>query len=96
MHLREYDFENKKHPTFNEDDIINIFPIVKHVEPQVCFGVTILELILSAMQRERAHIIDEGKSLHGFYASKIFRGFVPPNVKLKSFLKISCLNIPII
>lgn len=34
--LREYDFNNKKHPTFKEDDIMNVFPIVKHTNPKVC------------------------------------------------------------
>lgn len=33
--LREYDFESKKHPTFTEDDIMNLFPIVKHTNPKV-------------------------------------------------------------
>lgn len=33
--LREYDFESRKHPTFTEDDIMNLFPIVKHTNPKV-------------------------------------------------------------
>ena len=33
--LREYDFESRKHPTFSEDDIMNLFPIVKHTNPKV-------------------------------------------------------------
>ena len=33
--LREYDFESRKHPTFTEDDIMNLFPIVKHANPKV-------------------------------------------------------------
>ena len=33
--LRNYDLDNKKHPAFSEEDVINIFPVVKHVEPQV-------------------------------------------------------------
>lgn len=33
--LREYDFKNRKRPTFTEDDIMNLFPIVKHTNPKV-------------------------------------------------------------
>lgn len=32
--LREYNFESKNKPTFNEDDILNMFPIVKHINPR--------------------------------------------------------------
>ncbi|XP_028517938.1 clustered mitochondria protein homolog [Exaiptasia diaphana] len=33
--LREYDFNSTKHPTFKEEDIMNLFPIVKHTNPKV-------------------------------------------------------------
>lgn len=32
--LREYNFESRNKPTFNEDDIVNVFPIVKHINPR--------------------------------------------------------------
>lgn len=32
--LREYSFDSKGRPTFNEDDILNVFPIVKHIDPR--------------------------------------------------------------
>ncbi|XP_043273168.1 clustered mitochondria protein homolog [Venturia canescens] len=32
--LREYNFENKNRATFFEEDILNIFPIVKHINPR--------------------------------------------------------------
>ncbi|XP_067010907.2 clustered mitochondria protein homolog [Anabrus simplex] len=32
--LREYSFENKNRVTFFEEDIINIFPVVKHINPR--------------------------------------------------------------
>eukprot|EP00058_Branchiostoma_floridae_P010478 XP_002595966.1 hypothetical protein BRAFLDRAFT_283229 [Branchiostoma floridae] len=32
--LREYNFDSKHRATFTEEDIINIFPIVKHVNPK--------------------------------------------------------------
>lgn len=33
--LREYNFENKNRATFFEEDILNIFPVVKHINPRV-------------------------------------------------------------
>lgn len=35
--LREYNFENKNRATFFEEDILNIFPVVKHINPRVSF-----------------------------------------------------------
>lgn len=32
--LREYNFDNKGRPTFGEEDILNVFPIVKHIDPR--------------------------------------------------------------
>lgn len=32
--LREYNFETKNKPTFNENDIVNVFPVVKHINPR--------------------------------------------------------------
>lgn len=32
--LREYNFESKNKSTFNEEDILNVFPIVKHINPR--------------------------------------------------------------
>lgn len=32
--LREYNFESKNKPTFQEDDIVNVFPVVKHINPR--------------------------------------------------------------
>ncbi|XP_032674244.1 clustered mitochondria protein homolog isoform X2 [Odontomachus brunneus] len=32
--LREYNFENKNRVTFFEEDILNIFPVVKHINPR--------------------------------------------------------------
>lgn len=34
MLLREYNFDTKNKETFNEEDIINLYPIVKHVPPK--------------------------------------------------------------
>lgn len=43
--LRDYDFESRKHPTFTEDDIMNLFPIVKHTNPKVSIGGTCFVLV---------------------------------------------------
>ncbi|XP_077578261.1 clustered mitochondria protein homolog isoform X2 [Stigmatopora nigra] len=32
--LREYNFDSRHKPTFTEEDILNIFPVVKHVNPK--------------------------------------------------------------
>lgn len=32
--LREYNFDSKNKPSFNEEDIVNVFPIVKHINPR--------------------------------------------------------------
>ncbi|XP_055951355.1 clustered mitochondria protein homolog [Argiope bruennichi] len=32
--LREYNFDHKTKPIFSEDDILNIFPVVKHINPR--------------------------------------------------------------
>ncbi|XP_075052869.1 clustered mitochondria protein homolog isoform X2 [Mixophyes fleayi] len=32
--LKEYNFDSKHKPTFTEEDILNIFPVVKHVNPK--------------------------------------------------------------
>ncbi|XP_078535441.1 clustered mitochondria protein homolog isoform X4 [Lissotriton helveticus] len=32
--LKEYNFESRHKPTFTEEDILNIFPVVKHVNPK--------------------------------------------------------------
>ena len=32
--LRDYNFDSKNKPIFYEDDILNIFPIVKHINPR--------------------------------------------------------------
>ncbi|XP_033247950.1 protein clueless isoform X1 [Drosophila miranda] len=32
--LREYNFDSKHKPTFGDDDIVNVFPVVKHISPR--------------------------------------------------------------
>lgn len=32
--LRDYKFESKTKPTFSDEDILNVFPIVKHINPR--------------------------------------------------------------
>lgn len=33
--LREYDFDSKNKAPFTANDIMNIFPVVKHINPRV-------------------------------------------------------------
>lgn len=32
--LREYNFDHRNRATFTEDDILNVFPVVKHIQPR--------------------------------------------------------------
>lgn len=32
--IKEYNFDSRHKPTFTEEDILNIFPVVKHVNPK--------------------------------------------------------------
>ena len=32
--LREYNFENKQVQTFTDEDIVNMYPTVKHINPR--------------------------------------------------------------
>lgn len=32
--LKEYSFDNRHKPAFTEEDVLNIFPVVKHVNPK--------------------------------------------------------------
>ena len=32
--MREYSFDNKQQQTFIEEDIINMYPIIKHINPR--------------------------------------------------------------
>ncbi|XP_031550707.1 clustered mitochondria protein homolog [Actinia tenebrosa] len=48
--LREYDFDNKKHSTFKEDDILNLFPIVKHTNPKAYDAAAVFEAANARLQ----------------------------------------------
>lgn len=37
IQLRDYSFENKNKSTFTEEDIVNVYPITKHINPKVYF-----------------------------------------------------------
>ncbi|XP_066502027.1 clustered mitochondria protein homolog isoform X2 [Hoplias malabaricus] len=41
--IREYQFDARQRPVFTEEDILNIFPIVKHVSPRVSDGLYLLQ-----------------------------------------------------
>lgn len=32
--MKEYNFDSRHKPAFTEEDILNIFPVVKHVNPK--------------------------------------------------------------
>ncbi|KAG1650869.1 Clustered mitochondria [Nymphon striatum] len=47
--LREYHFDNKNKQTFYEEDVVNIFPVVKHINPRVSYLKEGYELISEAL-----------------------------------------------
>lgn len=47
--LREYSFDSKNRLTFFEEDIINIFPVVKHINPRVCINYSCMDMHFSGV-----------------------------------------------
>ncbi|KAL2094588.1 hypothetical protein ACEWY4_009307 [Coilia grayii] len=60
VQLREYHFENKRSPTFTEEDILNMFPIVKHIRP--CASDAIL-FFQSGQTKVQEGLLKEGSEL---------------------------------
>ncbi|XP_046840986.1 clustered mitochondria protein homolog [Xenia sp. Carnegie-2017] len=48
--LHDYDFRSKKAPTFNEEHIMNIFPIVKHTNPKASDATSLFEAAQNKLQ----------------------------------------------
>lgn len=44
--LREYSLDGKQKPAFSEDDIVNLFPVVKHINPRVKMSFLKLKKVL--------------------------------------------------
>lgn len=53
--LREYDFSTKKHATFSDDDIVNIFPVVKSITPKATDATSYFEAAQSRLQSGKQH-----------------------------------------
>ena len=50
MSLREYDFDNKKSATFSDEDILNIFPVVKCITPRATDATALFEAAQTRLQ----------------------------------------------
>ncbi|XP_034480139.1 protein clueless isoform X2 [Drosophila innubila] len=65
--LREYNFESKHKPTFGDDDIVNVFPVVKHISPRATdaynFYTTGQTKIQQGMLKEGYELISEALNL---------------------------------
>ncbi|XP_030567665.1 protein clueless [Drosophila novamexicana] len=65
--LREYNFESKHKPTFGDDDIVNVFPVVKHISPRATdaynFYTTGQAKIQQGMLKEGYELISEALNL---------------------------------
>ncbi|KAM9451424.1 clustered mitochondria protein homolog isoform 1-T1 [Clarias gariepinus] len=49
--IRDYQFDAKHRPVFTEDDILNIFPIIKHVIPKANDGIYLLHCGQTSIQQ---------------------------------------------
>ncbi|MCI4386369.1 hypothetical protein PGIGA_G00061460 [Pangasianodon gigas] len=49
--IREYQFDAKNKPVFTEEDILNIFPIIKHVIPKANDGIYLLHCGQASIQQ---------------------------------------------
>ncbi|XP_067629085.1 protein clueless isoform X2 [Eurosta solidaginis] len=65
--LREYNFDLRNKPTFNEEDILNVFPIVKHISPRATdaynFYTTGQSKIQQGLFKEGYELISEALNL---------------------------------
>ncbi|KAH8277653.1 hypothetical protein KR018_003045 [Drosophila ironensis] len=65
--LREYNFESKHKPTFGDEDIVNVFPVVKHISPRATdaynFYTTGQAKIQQGMFKEGYELISEALNL---------------------------------
>ncbi|EDV98237.1 GH22778 [Drosophila grimshawi] len=65
--LREYNFESKHKPTFGDDDIVNVFPVVKHISPRATdaynFYTTGQAKIQQGLLKEGYELISEALNL---------------------------------
>lgn len=50
MSLKEYDFDNKKSVTFSDEDISNIFPVVKCTTPRATDATALFEAAQTRLQ----------------------------------------------
>ncbi|XP_051536679.1 clustered mitochondria protein homolog isoform X2 [Myxocyprinus asiaticus] len=49
--LREYHFDSEQRPVFTEEDILNIFPVVKHINPRASDAIYLLRCGQSKVQQ---------------------------------------------
>ncbi|XP_076130997.1 clustered mitochondria protein homolog [Alosa pseudoharengus] len=58
--LKEYHFENKRSPTFTEEDILNIFPVVKHIRPNASDAILFFQ---SGQTKVQEGLLKEGSEM---------------------------------
>ncbi|KAF7697343.1 hypothetical protein HF521_005761 [Silurus meridionalis] len=67
IHIREYQFDGKQRPAFSEEDILNIFPVIKHVIPKANDGIYFLHCGQASIQqgnlKEGCELISQALSL---------------------------------
>ncbi|KAK5858736.1 hypothetical protein PBY51_002854 [Eleginops maclovinus] len=60
VQLREYVFESRHKPVFGEEDVVNMFPVVKHIKPTASDATRLVQHAQVAVQRG---LLKEGSEL---------------------------------
>ncbi|KAM3601450.1 uncharacterized protein V6R79_013123 [Siganus canaliculatus] len=60
VQLREYVFESRHRPAFSEEDVVNMFPVVKHLKPT---GTDATRLVQQAQVAIQQGLLKEGREL---------------------------------
>lgn len=55
VQLREYVFESRHKPVFSEEDVVNMFPVVKHLKPTATDATRLVQQAQVAVQQGEAH-----------------------------------------
>lgn len=83
--LKEYNFDSRHKPTFTEEDILNIFPVVKHVNPKASDAFHFFQSGQAKVQQGRSPASYEGQrgreldahAASGGVVAAVSRGFRP-------------------
>lgn len=55
VQMRDYVFESRHRPAFGEEDIVNMFPVVKHLKPTATDATRLVQNAQEAVQQGERH-----------------------------------------